>query len=261
MDVICYACGKGEYPENTIEAIENCLQANSDWRIEMDLQMTKDGQVVLFHDDNLKRITNYDKYIYQVDYEYLKNLNAAHNFVIDNKFPYREKPLSIPLLSTVFKRFNNAFFLLDVHSNNQNIVEEIIKLIDINNLSDKVIIVSKYHLIMNRFKKLKPNWRYGSSKREVKKVLIGSILRLESIIRMNSEILIIPFTYRNRKIYSDSILNFIKKNNKKLWVWIHEGKKVVTVDTKDSLKLLKSKNVNGFFTSCPQKMNTIMLSK
>lgn len=80
MEVICYACGKGEFPENTLEAVSHCQKINPSWRIEMDLQLTKDGKVVLFHDDNLVRITNIEKQIADIDYAELKELDAAYNF-------------------------------------------------------------------------------------------------------------------------------------------------------------------------------------
>ena len=44
------------FPENTLAAFAGALDIGVDY-IELDVQMTKDGQLVVFHDDDLKRIT------------------------------------------------------------------------------------------------------------------------------------------------------------------------------------------------------------
>ena len=45
-----------EAPENTIAAIELAIENLADC-VEIDVQETKDGELVLFHDSNLQRIT------------------------------------------------------------------------------------------------------------------------------------------------------------------------------------------------------------
>ncbi len=61
MEIICYAGGRKENPENTLKAIEHCQAVNPEYWIEMDLQLTADNVVVLFHDENLARITGLNK--------------------------------------------------------------------------------------------------------------------------------------------------------------------------------------------------------
>ena len=46
----------GLYPENTMIAFEKCLEYNPE-AIEMDVQMTKDGELVVFHDEEVSRCT------------------------------------------------------------------------------------------------------------------------------------------------------------------------------------------------------------
>ena len=47
----------GKYPENTMLAFKKALEAGADG-IELDVQMTKDGQVVVIHYDKVDRSTN-----------------------------------------------------------------------------------------------------------------------------------------------------------------------------------------------------------
>ena len=43
-----------QYPENSMPAYEQAIA--HDFNIEIDVHVSKDGEVVVFHDDNLKRV-------------------------------------------------------------------------------------------------------------------------------------------------------------------------------------------------------------
>ena len=85
MDIICYSCGRGENPENTIEAIAHCQRVNPQWRIEMDIQMTSDNHLVLFHDYETKRTTGVEKQINNLTLNEVKELNAGYNYKLHGK--------------------------------------------------------------------------------------------------------------------------------------------------------------------------------
>ena len=65
-----------DIPENSLSAFENALKNN--YAIELDVQFTKDKEVVVFHDENLKRITNDTRKIEDVNYDELKNLRLGN---------------------------------------------------------------------------------------------------------------------------------------------------------------------------------------
>ena len=65
-----------DIPENSLSAFENALKNN--YAIELDVQFTKDKEVVVFHDENLKRMTNDTRNIEDVNYEELKNLRLGN---------------------------------------------------------------------------------------------------------------------------------------------------------------------------------------
>ncbi len=255
MEIICYACGKGEYPENTLVAIQHCQNVNSNWTIEMDLHMTKDGEVILFHDDNLKRITGLNIQVQDLTLKYIKELNAGYNFIKDYNYPYREKSIRIPTLDQVFENFPNANFLLDIHSNNLNIIEKIIPKIEATKFEDKIVIVSKHHHILSEFKHKKPYWVYGASLKEVKRLVISSQFWSENLFPLKSDIFMIPIIHGNRKILTDRLINYLNGKNKKLWVWLYEGKQVITITNRNQFKKAKKLNADGVFTSFPRQLS------
>ena len=68
-------------PENSMIAFEKAIENN--YIIELDLHVLKDKTIVVFHDDNLKRMTGLDKNICDTTYEEIKNLklNNTNNYI------------------------------------------------------------------------------------------------------------------------------------------------------------------------------------
>ena len=64
-----------EIPENSLASFENAIRHN--YAIELDLRMTSDGQVVVFHDDNLGRVTGSSGYVNKTKLEDLKKLKLG----------------------------------------------------------------------------------------------------------------------------------------------------------------------------------------
>lgn len=69
-------------PENSIAAFERA--ASYGYGIELDVQLSKDGEVVVFHDDNLKRVTGVDA---RVDSKTLAELRELSLCGTDERIP------------------------------------------------------------------------------------------------------------------------------------------------------------------------------
>ena len=60
-----------DIPENSLLAFKKAIDMK--WDIELDVQLTKDNVLVVFHDEDLKRMTGISKKICDVDYSELQN--------------------------------------------------------------------------------------------------------------------------------------------------------------------------------------------
>ncbi len=85
-------------PENSLPAFKRAVEAG--FGIELDVQMTKDGQVVVFHDFDLKRAAGVDRQIDSYTYEELQSVPL---------FASREK---VPLFSEVLSLVNGQVPLI-----------------------------------------------------------------------------------------------------------------------------------------------------
>lgn len=64
-----------EVPENSMGAFERCIKENIP--IELDVHKLKDDTLVVFHDDNLARMTGVDKMVKDCTYEEIKDLTLV----------------------------------------------------------------------------------------------------------------------------------------------------------------------------------------
>ena len=66
----------GKYPENTILAFQKALEEGVDG-IELDVQLTKDGELVIIHDESVDRTTDGKGLVVSYTLEELKKLDAS----------------------------------------------------------------------------------------------------------------------------------------------------------------------------------------
>ena len=66
-------------PENTLYAFSDAIDAGANL-IELDVQQTKDGVLVVMHDSSLRRTTGDKRSIWEVDYDEIADLDAGSWF-------------------------------------------------------------------------------------------------------------------------------------------------------------------------------------
>ena len=77
-------------PENSIKAFKQAVKNN--YIIELDVHILKDNSVIVFHDDNLKRMTGLDKSIREITYEEIRNLKLQNT---DEHIPLLKEVLRV----------------------------------------------------------------------------------------------------------------------------------------------------------------------
>ena len=108
-----------DVPENSVLAFKRAI--NKNYSIELDVHLTKDEKLVVFHDYNLKRMCKVNKIIEDLTYDEILKYN-----LLDTKY-------KVPLLSNVLKLIDGKVFLLiEVKTSkfNGKIEKYLIKLLD-----------------------------------------------------------------------------------------------------------------------------------
>ena len=96
--IAAHRSGKGAAPENTLKAVEECIKT-TDTPIDMfeiDIQITKDGELVLYHslylDENSDAAEYFGKKnitVFSKNYSDLHNLNMGEQFEHGGSYPYK----------------------------------------------------------------------------------------------------------------------------------------------------------------------------
>ena len=95
--------------ENTVPAFQKCIDQNIPF--ELDVQLTLDQKIVVFHDDDLKRLGKKDIVIQEANYEDFKHIHLL------------DSNAHIPLLSEILK-LNQDNVFIDIEIKNTKRIKE-----------------------------------------------------------------------------------------------------------------------------------------
>lgn len=77
--VIGHRGAKAYAPENTLESIKTAASLGVEW-VELDVKLTRDGVPVIFHDEELERITGVQGLMAEANYNDIRDLDAGSWF-------------------------------------------------------------------------------------------------------------------------------------------------------------------------------------
>ena len=138
-----------QFQENTMAAVLASVNSPYCNGTEFDVFLTKDNQVVLFHDENLKRLTGVDKNIYDMTWADLKHIEILKEIEVDGGMRTYDKPESIPLLIDVLEALKGKDFFIDVELKaykpawkHRKIGREVAKIISKMNMKEQLMCTS-----------------------------------------------------------------------------------------------------------------------
>jgi len=103
-----------EFQENTLPSIQAAIDSPFCNGTEFDVFLTKDNKVVLFHDENLERLTGIDRVIYDMTWDDLKSIQVLEEIEVDGGIRKYAKPAAIPLLEDVLETIKGKDFFVDI---------------------------------------------------------------------------------------------------------------------------------------------------
>lgn len=143
------------FPENTMLAFEEAWKCGAD-AIELDVQRTRDGELIVIHDETLNRTTNGRGYVYASSYSLIKTLDAG------GKLHPRFRGEKIPTLRDVLDFIRSTDMRLNIEIKNEQvnyagIEAQVIRAIEQFQLAERVVISSFNHHAVQTVKKVAPH--------------------------------------------------------------------------------------------------------
>ena len=142
------------YPENTMLAFEQALKAGCEG-IELDVQLTKDGHLVIIHDETIDRTSDQSGRVCDLTLEELRRADFSYRYRKTAGFQ------PIPTLSEYFELVRDRDIITNIEMKNNiyeypGLEETVLKKIRKYRLEDKVIISSFNHWSVVKMKSLAP---------------------------------------------------------------------------------------------------------
>jgi glycerophosphoryl diester phosphodiesterase len=111
-------------PENTLVAFDRAVALGAD-ALEIDVRRTRDGVVVVFHDDDTARLTGQNGTIERRSLAEVQALDAAFSFTTDGgaTFPMRGLGVRIPTLAEVLERYPGLRLNVDAKTDDAPLAE------------------------------------------------------------------------------------------------------------------------------------------
>lgn len=156
--IIAHRGASGYAPENTLEAFKLAMEMKADG-IEMDVHLTKDGQVVIIHDEKIDRTSNGVGYIKDYTYEELLSFNFNHHME-------QYEHCKLPLLSELLLMIKESEILLNIELKTDfysypGIEEKVIDLVKEYGVEDQIIYSSFNHYTLMKIKEINKEARIG----------------------------------------------------------------------------------------------------
>ena len=173
--VIAHQGGDGVWPGDTMYAFEKAVAIGVDV-LEMDAHITKDGRIVLMHDETVDNTTDGTGLIEEMTLDELKQLDAAHDWSNDDgqTFPYRGMGIQVPTLDELFEKFPQMRYVIEIKLTQNPIDKPMCDLLRKYNMQDKVVIASFHDEAMKNFRVTCPEVATSASRTEVRNyVLLG----------------------------------------------------------------------------------------
>ncbi|MDP6041522.1 MAG: glycerophosphodiester phosphodiesterase [Candidatus Latescibacteria bacterium] len=251
VEVIAHRGGWRLWPENTLYAFQHSVDMGVDI-LEMDIRSTKDGHLVVIHDEKVDRTTNGTGRVRDLTLAELKQLDAGYRWSPDKgeTFPFRGQGIVIPTLIEVFEAFPQMRMSIEIKRGESDVVEVFGELIRQYGMQDQVLVPCSDSGTLKRFRKRFPEIATSPGLTEGLLFYVLSWLQLGAIYHPNVEVLQFPLKFRILDGTHPRIWAAARSHNIQVQVW--------TVDNEADMRMLVEREVDGIITRRPDRLLRIL---
>ena len=241
MKVFAHRGASGDYPENTLLAFKKASELDIHG-IELDVHKTKDGQLVVIHDEDIQRTFNGKGLVKDFTLSEIQEFTCRKFEFIENE------DCKVPTLQDVFELFKDTDTVINVEAKTDEIhyelEKDVLDLINEYNLRNRVLISSFNHKCLEIFKGLDSNMKYGALY-EYEEDYASEDNIVEHAKKLN-----VYSINMSRELVSKEIVHMAHENDLKVFVY--------TVNKPNDMRKMIEYKVDGVFSDYPDLMNEII---
>jgi glycerophosphoryl diester phosphodiesterase len=233
-------------PENTLAAFERGVALGAD-ALELDIQTTREGEIVVIHDWTVDRTTDGAGPVSGYTLAELLRLDAGYRFTPDGgrSFPFRGRGIAVPTLGEVLDHFPALRVNIDLKESTPAREARLWALLRERGAEDRVLVASgDRHAPIVRFRRLCGGRAATSaSEAEIRAFVLATAARTARWLRPAYDALQLPETYRGIRLVSPALLAAAHRHGLDVHVW--------TVDARADMERLLAMGVDGLMTDRP----------
>jgi len=241
VSVIAHRGGSALRPENTFLAFDHAVSLGVD-ALECDVQLARDGEVMIIHDPTLERTTNGVGAVGDHSAAELARVDAGAKFGADRGWPFRGQGVSIPTLRIFLKRYSEIPLVVEIKGDVPEVADRTLALIRKAGAEDRVIIAGFSHTVLTHVRRVAPHLPTSASQPEVRSALIRSYAWLKPR-RTGYSVLQVPLRFRGRQVLTRRYVRAARRAGVPVHSWI--------VDRPEDLDTVIRWGVTGIISDRP----------
>lgn len=237
------------WPENTIMAFQGAVDLGYRY-IETDAHVTRDGVIVLFHDDSLERVTYGTGLVKDWQWHDLQKLDAAYHFNPEAGFPFRAKGIGIPSLEEAVTTFPDVLFNIELKQPGmEQVMADFIRR---RGVEERVLIASFYDRRVHRFRKrMGDSVATSAGRLEAAGSWIFS--RFKKSLKISAHALQVPPRKGSVTLVDEKMVQAAHAVGMQVHVW--------TINDPAEMQQLLDLGVDGIITDRPDLLNDVIVKK
>ncbi|SDW19792.1 glycerophosphoryl diester phosphodiesterase [Alicyclobacillus hesperidum] len=239
-------------PANTLDAFRLALDMGADV-LETDVHWTRDGVLVVSHDEVVDTVSNGQGRIADMTYAELLRLDFGYRFSPDGgkTFPFRGQGVRIPTFLELLKGFPNCTINVDIKPRDARI-SEFLRVVDAVGALERIILASFHHATLLEARSRCPRLRTSASVREVASFLLASRMGIRRTKhRLPYVALQVPRERYGITVVDQTFVDRAHAAGVEVHVW--------TIDDPDEMRRLIDLGVDGIVTNSPQTLQSVLL--
>jgi glycerophosphoryl diester phosphodiesterase len=245
--LIAHRGGSALAPENTLLAFDRAVHWWNADILELDVQPTRDGEAVVFHDGTLERTTDGEGPVANHTLDEIRSLDAGYRFTPDGgaSHPFRGRGIGVPTLAEVLDAFPNVRVNIEIKDGRTQ--KRVWDSVRDGNAVDRVLIAAGDSRNRARLRGYPVPVSAGRTEMRlfIAQLALGRILHTPAI-----DALQVPDTWEGRRIVTREMVDAARALNIPVHVW--------TVDEVEDMRRLLDWGVDGIITDRPDRLARLL---
>ncbi len=156
-EITAHRGASADAPENTMAAVNKAIEDGADW-VEIDVQETADGEVVVFHDQDFMKLAGNDLKIWDATAKDLEQID------IGSWFGPEFHAERVPTLAAVLQACKGKARVnieLKSYGKNVKLEQRVAELVEAHEMESDIVIMSLKNDMVSKMKSLRPAWKVG----------------------------------------------------------------------------------------------------